>query len=168
MYVFDVTYRELEAARAARAFLRRSMVELRRFYNVTIAVLVPLLLFAAFLLKAPTWAIYVLGGYLAASILGELFFYFARPAEARRRARQFPHRRIELGQDTICITARGETMRIPWTRVRRVWTTDEAVLLVLNAYLFVPLPRDQLPQGAYEYLLSAGRSPTDRAVRRSS
>jgi hypothetical protein len=167
VFAFDVTYREEEAANAERAFLRRSIRELRRLYNVTFFVIVPLLLVSAYLFKAPGWVSYVLIGYLCAASALSIFFYFARPAEAKRLARRFPIRHVELGPDGVGVTAGEKRGLVSWTQIRRVWTIGDSVFLVLGAYLVLTFPRHQLPEGAYDYMLAASRSPPNKSLERT-
>ncbi len=159
MYAFDATYNEEEAARSERAFLRRSARELRKFYYLSD--LVVLLLFAASLIfRGPTWATYTLGALFLVSLLGETFYYVARLAKTRRLARRYPNRRIEIGNDALRVGAGGETTRVPWTRIKFIWTTDESVILVLSPFLSVSIPRAQLPAEAYDRLVMLISSPT--------
>ncbi len=166
MHAFDVRYSEAEAANAERAFLRRSTRELRPFYNFTFFVILPLLLAAAYVFEAPRWVAYTLFGFLIASFLGPVFFYIARPAEAKRLARAFPIRHIELGPNGVGVTAGGKRGVIPWTHIRHVWTTCDSVLLVLSAYFVLTIPLHQLPEGAYDYMLAAMKSPPNTSLER--
>jgi multidrug efflux pump subunit AcrB len=167
MYAFNATYRELEARDAERAFLRRSTKELRWPMTLTSFVVFPTLLALAFYFSAPTWVIGQVSILLAASFLGPLFFYFARPAEAGRLARKFPVRHIELGPSALEITAGGEKTEIPWTRVRNVWSAGNSVLVVLSPYLMVAIPRPALPEGAYDYLLAVTKPPANKSLERT-
>jgi hypothetical protein len=166
MYAFDATYNEEEAARSERAFLRRSARELRKFYYLSELVIL-LLLTSSLLFGGPTWATYALGALFLVPLLGEMFFYLARPAEARRLARRYPNRRIEFGSDALCVSAGGETTRVPWKRIGRIWTTDESVILVLSPFLSVSIPRAQLPAEAYERLVMLISSPPNNSLERT-
>jgi hypothetical protein len=167
VYAFDVTYSEVEAATAARAFMRRSIRELRGSFNFAVLVVLPLLLAAALAFSAPSWVVFALLAFLIASITGEVFFYLARPAEAKRLARKFPIRHFELGRKGVEMTVGGKSGLLPWTRIRHVWTTGDAVLLVLSAYSVLTIPLRQLPEGAYDYMLAASKSPPNKSLERT-
>jgi hypothetical protein len=167
VFAFDVTYREAEAANAERAFLRRSTKELRLLYNFTFFVILPLLLASAYFFKAPRWVSYTLIGLLVASIALPVFFYFARPAEAKRLARRFPMRHVELGPEGVGVTAGGGRGVVPWTQIRHVWTIGDSVFLVLSAYIVLTIPLHQLPEGAYDYMLAASKSPPNKSLERT-
>jgi len=167
LFAFDATYREAEAANAERAFLRRSTKELRRLYNLTFLVVLPLLLASAYIFKAPSWVSYALVLFIVASFALPLFFYFARPAEAKRLARRFPIRHVEIGPQGVGVTAGGKRGVVPWTQIRHVWTIGDSVFLVLSAYIVVTIPRHQLPEGAYDYVLAASKSPPNKSLERT-
>ena len=167
MYSFDVRYDELEARNAERAFLRRSTKELRWPMHLTSFVGFPSLLLLAIYFGAPTWVVVLLSVLLAASIIGPLFFYFARPAEAGRLARRFPVRHFELGPSAVEVTAGGDRTQIPWVRVRHVWSAGNSVLIVLSPYLMVAIPRQALPKGAYDYLLEVTKPPPNKSLERA-
>jgi multidrug efflux pump subunit AcrB len=167
MYAFDATYDELEARDTERAFLRRSTRELRWPMTLTSFVVLPSLLAVALYFAAPTWVVVQVSILLAASFLGPLFFYFARPAEAARLARKFPVRHIELGANAIEITAAGDKTVIPWARVRYVWNAANSVLLVMSPYLSLAIPRSALPEGAYDYLLDVTKTPPNKSLERT-
>src|SRR3954470_23925661 len=167
MYAFDATYHELEARDAERAFLRRSTKELRWPMTLTSFVVLPSLLALALYFSAPTWVIVQVSVLLAASFFGPLFFYFARPVEAGRLARKFPVRHIELGPTAVEVIAGGDKTAIPWTRVRHVWSAGNSVLLVLSPYLVVAIPRQALPEGAYDYLLAVSKAPPNKSLERT-
>jgi multidrug efflux pump subunit AcrB len=167
MYAFDARYDELEAQDAERAFLRRSTKELRWPMTLASFVVLPSLLVLALYFDAPTWVVVLLSVVLAASFLGPLFFYFARPAEAGRLARKFPVRHFELGPTAVEVTAGGEKAAIPWARVRQVWNAGNSVLLVLSPYFVVAIPRQAFPEGAYDYLLAVTKTPPNKSLERT-
>jgi hypothetical protein len=166
VYAFSVTYRGDEAARAERAFRLRSARELRTFYYLSeLAVLIA---FATSLfLGAPSWVKYTLGVLILVSIVGETFFYFACPAEARRLARRYPNRHITIEDDSLCVAAGGGTARVPWAHIRHVWTNDESVMLVLSPFQMVSIPRTQFPTEAYERMLALISSPPNNSLERT-
>jgi hypothetical protein len=163
MYAFDAIYNQEEAARSERAFLRRSARELRKIHYLS-GLVVLLLLISSLFFGGPTWANYALGALFLVSLLVEIFFYLARPAKARRLARRYPNRRIEIGSDALCVSAGGETTRVPW---KRIWTTEESVILVLSPFLSVSIPRAQLPAEAYERLVMLVSSPPNTSFERT-
>jgi hypothetical protein len=162
VFAFDVTYRETDAANAERAFLRRSTMELRLLYNFTFLVILPLLLASAYIFNAPRWVSYALIGFIVASIALPVFFYVARPAEAKRLARRFPIRHVELGPEGVGVTAGGKRGVVSWTQIRHIWTVGDSVFLVLSAYIVLTIPLRQLPDGAYDYMLTASKSPPNK------
>jgi hypothetical protein len=167
VFTFDVTYREAEAANAERAFLRRSTVELRKLYNFTFFALLPLLVAAAYFFRAPRWVLFALLGFVVASVALSVFFYFARPFEAKRLARRFPVRHVEIRPDGFSITAAEPRGLVPWNLIKYVWTIDDSLFLVLSAYIVVTIPLNQLPEGAIDYMRARLKSPPNKSFERT-
>jgi hypothetical protein len=98
------------------------------------------------------WLIVLLAAFLALSVLGPLFFYVARPLEAKRLALKYPVRRITLTPQSIQIAVGGETADIAWGRIKHVWDAGEYVLLVVTRFMSVSIPKRSLPPGASEFI----------------
>jgi hypothetical protein len=153
-YSFEAVYDAEAAARAERAFYVRSVWQLRRF--ITLAPPIAFLTFVAagLVLGAPAWFVSFFSVFLALSIVGPIFFYIARPREARRVALNYPIRRITLGPETVEVSTGEQSANIPWGRIRHVWDADDYVLLVLGRFSSFGLPTACLPEGAGEYIRS--------------
>jgi hypothetical protein len=152
VHVFDATYDATGAARAERTFYVRSVRELRPFLTFGPTVVLPVFVAAAVALGAPVWLIALLAVFLAFSVLVPLFFYVARPWEAKRSALKYPVRRITFTPQSVQIAVGGQSANIPWGRIKHVWDADEYILLVLSKFASVSIPKRSLPPGGDEFI----------------
>jgi hypothetical protein len=160
MYTFHATYDEDGAAHAERAFYLRSVTELRRWSTfgppVFLAALVAVVhaLGVSPGLKVFFWACF------AMSVVGPVFFYFARPLAAKRLARKHPVRHVALTPSAVEITAGDKTFVIAWSRINHVWSAGDYLLLVLGKFVAVSIPRGSLPPGANEFIIASTKHAT--------
>jgi hypothetical protein len=152
VHVFDATYDAAGAARAERAFYVRSVRELHPFITFSPPVGFSVFVAAGLALSAPSWFVAFFAVSLSLSVLGPLFFYVARPLKAKRLALKYPVRRITLTPQSIQIAVGGQTADIAWGRIKHVWDAGEYLLLVVNKFMSLSIPKRSLPPGGSELI----------------
>ena len=78
--------------------------------------------------------------------------YFARPIAAAKMARQHPLRHIRLGSEGISVRIGERESTLPWTRFRFVWDVGGYLVLVLNPYAGLAIPKASMPVGAQQFI----------------
>jgi hypothetical protein len=152
MYSFDALYDEEGSARAERAFFVRSVRELRPWSTFGPPVFLSVVAAIGTAVGAPGWFLMFFGGFLVASVLFPLFFFFARPAAAARLARKHPIRHISMSEQEFSVRMGEHNTSIPWARVRHIWTAPGYTLLVVGEFACVSVPVASLPAGAHEFI----------------
>ena len=120
------------------------------FLSVVVAV--------ASVIGAPGWFLLSFGGFLVASVLLPLFFYFARPAAAAKLARKHPVRHINISEEAFAVRTGEHNAIVPWARVRHVWVAPGYTLLVLGKFACISIPVASLPAGAHEFIRRAAKN----------
>lgn len=151
-YSFDAVYDAAAAAQAERAFYVRSIWELRRLMTFAPPVVFSVAVAAGLALGSSTWFVIFMSAMLGCSVLGPIFFYFARPLGARRWALEHPIRRINLTPEEIQVSSGQRTDNIPWRHVKHVWDAGDYVLLVFGPFATFGLPKGSLPEGANDFI----------------
>jgi hypothetical protein len=152
VHVFDATYDAAGAARAERAFYVRSVRELHPYLTFAPPVGYSVFVAACLALSASVWLVAFFAVLLSLSVLGPLFFYVARPLKAKRLALKYPVRRITLTPQSMQIAVGGQTADIAWGRIKHVWDEGEYLLLVVNKFMSVSIPKRSLPPGGGELI----------------
>jgi hypothetical protein len=160
MYAFHATYDEEGAAHAERAFYVRSVTELRRWSTFGPPVFLAVLVAVVHALGVSAWLKVFFWVCFTLSVGGPIFFYFARPFDAKRLARKHPVRTVALTPSAVEITAGHQTDAIPWSQISHVWSTDNYLLLVLSRFVAVSIPRGSLPPGANEFIIASTKHAT--------
>jgi hypothetical protein len=157
MYSFDAHYDEEGAARAERTFFVRSVRELRPWSTFAPPVFFSVVVAVGSAVGAPGWFLLSFGGFLVASVLLPLFFYFATPAAAAQLARKHPVRNISISEEALKVRTGEHNAIVPWSRVRHVWAAPGYTLLVLGKFTCISIPVASLPAGAHELIHRAAR-----------
>jgi hypothetical protein len=157
MFEFDAQFDESGARNAERAFFVRSI---RKF---------PIRLLST-VIGPPFFAVVTLAGYhfhVGAFFIGffavacflsvafPTFMYFARPAAAASMARQYPSRHVRLDSEAISIQINGRETAIPWTQFKDVWDLADHLLLILNPFVSIHLPKRSMPDGAQQFITNS-------------
>ena len=127
--MFDATYDAAGAASAERAFCVRSVRELRPFLTLGPPIACSVVVAACLALSGPVLLVAYFTSLLILSVLGEFFFYVARPLKAKRLALKYPVRRITFTPQSVQIAVGGQTANIAWSRIKHVWDAGAYVLL---------------------------------------
>jgi hypothetical protein len=151
-FQFEAHVDESTARAAERAFLVRSMRELRVFESLIAPVLLGATAIAAYYFRFDAWVVYFFGTFAAIAAALPLVMFFLRPAAAGRFARQHPVRQFRLSPSGLGVTAGERTQTIPWQRIIAAWDAGESLLLILGPHASLALPKAALPEGAADFI----------------
>ena len=155
---FTVRHDERSAMAAQGEFWLRSARELR-FGSIVVAP-VAMAFFACVAWKVardtPAAMFFGVLTLLTIAMPAGLFFVGRRTAAAR--AARFPELHVRVGPEGIAAGAPESSRGLAWSNIARVWESERSLTLVLNPYMAVQLPRDQVPEAARELILSGTRA----------
>jgi len=88
--------------------------------------------------------------------------YLVGRRAAAARAARFPELHVRIAPEGIAAGALESAQGLAWSNIVRVWESERNLTLVLNPYMAVQLPRDQVPAEARELILSKTRGTLNR------
>jgi hypothetical protein len=137
-----VTYSPRVAYEAGQFFVRRRY--LTKFGLLTIGSLLILVatLFAAYRFTGTDWFFGFVGTVLGLNAIMLSTSHFAMPRALRKAAEKLEFTQSEIVTDSegFSVALAGSTMRLKWSRVRYLWTTQRFVILGFSFFrmLYVP------------------------------
>ena len=154
---FDVRYDAPTAVAAQTEFWLRSARELRFGALVVTPILLAFYTAVGLKVAQDATAAAFFAVFAALSVIAPVALYFTGRRAASSRARSFPERHVRVGREGIAVGTAG-TEGLAWSNVVRVWESQAHMTLVLNPYMAIQLPRDQVPAAAREIILASTAS----------
>jgi len=155
----DFTIRsDVRSATAAQGeFWLRSARELR--FGAVFVAPVAMAFFACVAWKmAPDSAAAMFFGFFTLlTVVTPAALYLVGRRAAAARAARFPELQVRVGREGIAAGASASSQGLAWSNIVRVWESERNLTLVLNPFMAVQLPRDQVPSEAREIILASTR-----------
>ena len=150
---FDVRVNESQAIAAQAEFWMRSVRELRLGTVVVTPILTAFFFAITWKIGGDSLALTLFGLFLLMAVMAPVGLFFAGKAAAAEQARRIPERHVRVSRQGIAVGA-SDGNGLAWSNVVRVWESERTLTLVLNPYMAVQLPREQVPAAARDAILA--------------